>query len=456
MRVRSALLVALFVAGFAQALPAAAAPVQCTASPCVIRVVGGRYDPPDLRVPLGATVQWLVQENGHTISASDYRFDWEPNSTLRAGDTRSWTFTADETVRYSCRIHAPGMSGIITVGQGSPPPPPSPEITGETRQVPSLMYPTVAAAMISIPPDSEIVLAPGTYPPFKVLVEDVLIRSATSPEAVVVDGSVVVDGGGISKTGITIAANRVRVRGLRVVKVADHAVRVDADDAQLSYLDLASGLLSAVRVSGRRARIEDSIITGSIAAPGIDLVGGDDVLVRRVTVSGARAGLRAIGTDGVVVRNSTFAGGGSGIVIRSSPTDRVLGGHLFSNKVLRTNGPTLGLGADLDPVTGAGIWLDSTWGVRVERNTIEDSMTYAVAVTGAGGPTVDAFVSQTTASGSRIADVGWDGLGTACITHEGTTDPPLVLPCSGRATPGVPYPRVLAELLLYAAVGQLL
>lgn len=448
----SVLVILALVAGLAPSVPATA-----QVSPYTVRVTGGRFNPPTLDVPVGAQVTWIIEENGHTVSASDYRFDWEPNRTLNKYETRSWTFTADETVRYSCRVHAPGMSGIITVGAGSPPPPPPPPISGETRQVPSTQYPTVAAALNDIPPDSEVVLQPGTYPPFKVGVDDVLIRSATTPDEVVVDGSVVIDGGGIAKTGIVIEANRVRVRGISVRKAADHAVTLTGNDTELRYMIVDSGLKGAITVDGQRTRIADVSITGSAAAPGIELLGGDDVLVERVSVSGARAGVKAIGTDGVVVRNSTFAGTGAGIVLRSTPADRVIGGHLFRNTITSTNAPPLSITPELDPVTGAGIWLDGTWSVRTERNAIEASMTYGVAITSIVLPTLGARVLGNTISTSRIADLGWDGIGTACADQQGTTDPATGVPgCASGPSVGLPYPIVPAQLLLYAAFGPLI
>jgi plastocyanin len=453
MRIIRVLTAAAMLSGLAGVVPA-----DAQLAPYVVRVVNGRFQPATISIPVGAEVHWVVEEAGHTVSASDYRFDWEPNRTLRKGETRSWTFTEDETVRYICRVHAPGMSGIITVGEGSPPPPPPPPISGETRSVPTAQYPTIDAALNDIPPDSEIVLQPGIYAPFTVPVDDLLIRSATVPEDVVVDGSVVVDGQGIVKNGIKISADDVRIRGLTITRVADRAVLVQGDDAELSFLTMDSGLASAVTLEGnRRIKVSDSQITGNPAAPGIELLGGADALIQRVTVSGARAGVDARGTDGVVIRRSTFSGSGTGVSLRSSLQDRILGVHVFENTINTTNAPPNGLSVDLDPVTGAGIWADGVWGARFERNTISGSMTYGIAVTGIGYPTLGAQLSANTISSSRIADIGWDGLGTLCADQGGTYDPPVgVQGCQRGPTLGLPYPKVSAELLIYAAFGQVI
>ncbi|MFP5224040.1 MAG: right-handed parallel beta-helix repeat-containing protein [Actinomycetota bacterium] len=437
---------------------AGVAPADAQLSPYVIRVTNGRFEPPTLSVPVGAEVTWVVEESGHTVSASDYRFDWEPNRTLTRGETRSWTFTQDETVRYICRVHAPGMSGVITVGEGSPPPPPPPPISGETRSVPSTEYPTIDAALIDIPPDSEIVLQAGIYAPFVVPVDEVLIRSVTTPDEVVVDGSVVVDGQGIVKNGIRIAADKVRIRGLTVRRVAERAVWVQGDDAELSFVALDSGLTSAVTVAGgSRVKVSDSQVTGSPAAPGIELLGGTDALVQRLTISGARSGLDVRGTDGVVIRDSTFSGNGTGIALRSSLQDRILGVHAFANTINATNAPPNGLSVDLDPVTGAGIWADGAWGARFERNTISGSLTYAIAVTAISYPTLGVQISGNSLGSSRIADIGWDGVGTLCATQQGTYDPPTGFAgCDHGPSIGLPWPKVTAELLAYAAFGQII
>lgn len=433
-------------------------------APYVVQLQNSRFNPSQLEIPVGATVQWVARESGHTVSASDYRFDWEPNRTLTAGETREWTFTEDETFRYQCRIHAPAMSGIITVGLGSPPPPPPPDVTGDSRNVPSTEFPTMDAALVDLPRDSEIVLQPGVYPPFDVEVNEVLIRGTGVADDVVVDGSVVIDGGSIAKTGIHVLGDDVRLRGLSVRNVADDPVLIEGDDARLSHLSIQSGLASAIRARGAsRVVIEDSIVTGAPAINGIVLERVYDALIQRSTVNSARTGIIARESVGIVVRDSTLAGNGTGIALRSMlgagvplVDGRTFGAHLIGNQIRATNGPVFGLDPSLDLITGAGIWLDATWSVLVERNTITTSNTYGVAATGLFGPTIGLQIRDNLIPSARTAAVGWDGLGTACVSGASPTEPPTLAmtnDCANGPRPGLPHPKVDIDLLTYAAVG---
>lgn len=448
------LLLSAVIAGL---LPASGA----QAATHLITLQGSRFNPPEIQIAVGDTVRWTAMEHGHTVSASDYRFDFWPTKTLTPGESVEWTFTEDETFRYICRVHAPGMSGVITVGEGSPPPPPPPPITGESRRVPS-EFPTVNAALAGIVPDSEIILEPGVYPPFVVNVDDVLIRGAepnevTSPGPAVVDGAVI-DGSNLAKTGISIEADDVTLRNLHVVKVADRAIRVRGDDANLEFLHLQSGFFEGVEAVGAaRTRISDTTIASSIGAVGIDASAPNGLLIQRTGITTAMIGIEVVGGGGVVVRDSSIAGSGSGITLRGTPGGPLIGAHVLRNTVTQTQNPIVPPATDLEIVTGAGVWTDGTWSVTVERNTFDKVLTYGVVSTGLQGPNLGTRIVGNVVSEAGIAEVGWDGIGTAC-TDSALTEPVwlTVSHSCGEPAIGIPYPKVSADLLAHAAVGTAL
>lgn len=421
----------------------------------LVQVVNGQFTPATLEIAVGDTVQWLVQENGHTISAADYRFDFDPDRTLRAGETREWTFTADETVRYICRVHAPGMGGVITVGEGSPPPPPPPEITGESRRVPTTQYPTIGAALAGIPADSEIVLEPGTYEPFEVAVDEVLVRGAR-PDETTASGRATIDGGGIAKRGILIRADEVTVRDLDVVRAAEVAVEIAGDDATISYATLQSGNLAAINAIGvERTRIVGVAIAGHPGANAIAVDDPDALLIDASTITSAKSGIRVRGGTGVVVRGTTITATGTGIAMRALQGRPVIGAHLAHNRIVQTHAPVSAPDRALDLVSGAGIWLDGSWSARIEDNELARTLTYGVAVTGLSGPNLDVALRRNVVSEHGIAAEGWDGIGTFCTDQDNETDPPTLRttnPC-GAPTAGVPYPKVSSEVLGFAFVG---
>ena len=440
----------LAAASIASAIPARAATHLVTLS-------NTRFNPPTLEIAVGDTVQWLVQENGHTITASDYRFDFDPTRSLRTGETREWTFTEDETVRYICRIHAPAMTGVIIVGEGSPEPPPPPPISGESRRVPTATYPTIDAALVDIPRDSEIVLDPGTYPPFRVGVDEVLVRGATAAETTL-SGRAVIDGDSIAKTGIAIDGHDVTIRDLEIVEIADDAIEISGDDAVIEFVSIHSGYASGIAGDAvARPRISSVEIAGSPGAIGIVLEDPNSALIEDTTITSSEIGIRIRGGNGIVVRGSTITGTGTGIALRGQPAAPVIGVHLLGNTITQTVQP-LGPPDGLDLVTGAGIWIDHAWSVRIERNEIAKALTYGIVVTGMLGPSLDVRAAGNSVSEHGIAAEAWDGLGTMCTDTDEPADPPT-LPITNRCGdpgPGAPYPKVAAELAAFAFAGTAL
>lgn len=439
---------------FILAAAAIATVVPAEAATHLVTLSNGRFNPPTIEIAVGDTVQWFAQENGHTVTASDYRFDYYPTRSMRIGEREEWTFTEDETVRYICRIHAPAMTGVITVGEGSPPPPPPPPISGESRRVPTATYPTIDAALAEIPPDSEIVLDPGIYQPFRVDVDELLVRGATATETTLT-GRAIIDGDGIAKTGIQIEGDHVTIRDLEIIEIADDAITVAGDDATIEFVAIHSGYESAISGSSvARTRISGVEIAGSPGAPAISFDDPDSLLVEGVTVTSAETGVRVQGGNGVVVRGSTLTGSGAGVTLRGVPTGPLTGVHVVANTIKQTV-PPIGPPEGTELVTGAGIWLDHTWSARIEGNTISKVLTYGIVTTGIIGPSLDVRATGSTISDAQIAAEAWDGIGTACTDTGAATDPPTLSITNrcGSPGPGVPFPKVLAELLAFSLAG---
>ena len=75
-----------------------------------VQIVYRAYQPAELTVLVGQPVTWRNSGLGpHTVTADAGQFD---SSTLQAGDTFSYTFSAPGTYAYSCTIH-PTMHGKV-------------------------------------------------------------------------------------------------------------------------------------------------------------------------------------------------------------------------------------------------------------------------------------------------------------------------------------------------------
>ncbi len=83
------------------------------AAAAAISIEDFRFQPPDLTVPVGATVTWTNDEAGiaHTTTADDGT--WNSGS-LQPGDAFEMTFDQPGTYSYFCSIH-PSMQATITV-----------------------------------------------------------------------------------------------------------------------------------------------------------------------------------------------------------------------------------------------------------------------------------------------------------------------------------------------------
>lgn len=91
--------------------PASATPVTGNA----VTIQNFAYQPANLQVKVGTTVTWTNNDTApHTVTFRDGSLT--SSSTLRQGDTYSYTFTKTGTFSYYCGFH-PYMVGQVTVTQ---------------------------------------------------------------------------------------------------------------------------------------------------------------------------------------------------------------------------------------------------------------------------------------------------------------------------------------------------
>ena len=116
---------------------------------------GFAFDNPDVSIAVGETVCWIWNDEsmGHNVAEIDSAGDTE----RKAGGQYSGqpevtedfriTFDQDGTFHYICEPHVSmDMVGVVVVGTGIAPPPPSAE--PETESVPGFLGATVLIAMI--------------------------------------------------------------------------------------------------------------------------------------------------------------------------------------------------------------------------------------------------------------------------------------------------------------------
>ncbi len=91
-----------------------------------INIAGFAFDPPDLTINVGDTVQWTNTDFAPHTSSSDTAV-WN-SGTLTNGQTFSFTFNSTGTFPYHCGIHASMMASITVAA--APSPTPTPAING--------------------------------------------------------------------------------------------------------------------------------------------------------------------------------------------------------------------------------------------------------------------------------------------------------------------------------------
>ncbi|HVL91145.1 MAG TPA: right-handed parallel beta-helix repeat-containing protein [Actinomycetota bacterium] len=465
---RRALTALLLACAAAASLALRVAPVAAAPQAHPVEVRSNFFEPRVINIAPGDTVTWTAVEFGHTVEADNGRFNFYPQRYIHRGESVSFTFLTEETVRYHCRVHGSsgggGMSGTIIVGAGSPSPTPTPtpSVT-EHRYVPTPEYKTIGAALNGIAPGGVVHLAPGEYR------ESVAVR--TPGVTVQGDGApsdVVIDGQGLRRTGVLLAAGgtavrSLTVRGHRAEGIAVRGVTVASVRNVASHGNGSYGVLVA-DASG--VTVEDVAATGHRVA-GIAVQGCDecDTVVQDVTVMQNLYGVLLDNAGSVVVRRSTIAANATGIVARSLATgDGTVqrGVHITGNDITG-NTTAIPAASATEFAVQSGVWLAGVWFALVDDNRI-DGHDYGVLVTSFGVPSLDGRISGNVIGGSAVADLGWDGVGAGmCFSGNAAagggalaTRPSFaetVYVCGGTRLPGIPEPLVIADLARDAAGG---
>jgi plastocyanin len=81
-----------------------------------VNINGFKFEPKELKVKQGTTVQWVNHGTRHSVDADDGSFK---SDILKEGDTFEHTFDKPGTYRYYCRFHGEkggkDMAGKIVV-----------------------------------------------------------------------------------------------------------------------------------------------------------------------------------------------------------------------------------------------------------------------------------------------------------------------------------------------------
>lgn len=92
--------------------PAAQAKANQPAADATIKIHNFKFEPADLSIPAGKTVQFInVDEEPHTATSTDGTFN---SKALDGNETWNYTATKPGTYPYICSIH-PFMKGTLTV-----------------------------------------------------------------------------------------------------------------------------------------------------------------------------------------------------------------------------------------------------------------------------------------------------------------------------------------------------
>lgn len=77
-----------------------------------VAVVSFRFEPAQVKVPVGASVTFAFQQGTHTSTAEDGSWD---SGDMAAGGTFDVVFDGPGEFRYFCSIHPQQMQAVITV-----------------------------------------------------------------------------------------------------------------------------------------------------------------------------------------------------------------------------------------------------------------------------------------------------------------------------------------------------
>ena len=99
--------------------PTTAAPSPANGETVEVSMKDIAFNPESVTINKGDTVTWTNDESiGHDVTKTDGPgpdFSSGDPGGMGEGDTFSETFTTPGEISYECTVHAPGMSGTITV-----------------------------------------------------------------------------------------------------------------------------------------------------------------------------------------------------------------------------------------------------------------------------------------------------------------------------------------------------
>jgi plastocyanin len=420
------------------------------------------YDPREVRIDVGGTVEWEAVAGGHDVRADDGSFFLWPDRKSESGETRSHTFEEEGVHRYYCTLHGGrggnGMAGIVYVGDAEL------ETVSEI-EVPSEEHPTLRAALRDARRGTTIRLEPGVH------------RA----------------GNRVQQPGVTIEGTGEQPGDVLIQAAAGVGLRVEESGATLRNLRVASGSQAGIQALGvDRLRLEDvEVAAGDI---GVDFAGGRGLTIHGGSVEGHdRAGVRItdcdpcdarieslraqgnlVGIDlvdaaGAVINGNDLRDNAGGIRAAATPDDPVASPRtvVISDNRLTDNAAPAEAGPDAQAAipSGAAIWLAGARQAEVWGNRVDGGHTYGVAVTALGGASADVEVRDNVVTDASEADLAWDGLGAnVCFSGnttpddaEPTSQPPeaqTVYDCDAPATVGVPNPQPLLGLSGHAFSSQ--
>jgi plastocyanin len=467
-RLAAATALAILLAGPPFSSAEAAAPV--------IEIRNNVFAPTDMHVDPGQRVTWTLAEGRHTVT-SDLSGRFDSGVLERAGQTFSFTAPrADVTLFYHCRIHGirgdgarwgSGMVGRVVVGKGSPTLAIGSDV--DVRRVPSKSWPTLDASLASLEPDGRyrIELTRGVYRPLDITPARLGFKQRPGPRF-----ELTIRGSGPRPKDVVFTGAEsfgVSVDGLRLENVSFSKQRFAAifvrgvDRWSVDDVVVARGPSYGIWIEdARHGRVRRANISGArIAGISVRTCDECDLLVDSVSIVRSLQGISAIGAGALVVRGSLFRDNGAGIALKASPSEASFhrGAHIYVNTFLNNANRAMvppALGPDKDMPVGAGVWIDGGAFDVVERNDFVGH-SFGVAIT---GPSYATRIAENTLTGSREADVAWDGVGAGvCLAHnlrpkgEAATSMPIwagdVYACDLPATVGVPYPLVNATLIAW-------
>ena len=102
----------VFIGLFVSACSIVAAASQSRPAPMDVKIDNFTFGPPEVTVPVGATVTWLNRDDiPHTVVSSDKVFK---SKVMDTDEKYSFTFASAGTYTYFCSLH-PKMTGKVIV-----------------------------------------------------------------------------------------------------------------------------------------------------------------------------------------------------------------------------------------------------------------------------------------------------------------------------------------------------